>query len=195
MYDAYFVSGAGGVGPFSLGITGKLYSFVGRGQSARGIGFDAGGLYRLQVRDAQLCVALVSSDIGWTTIRWDGLGYPAIDHAAWVTRLGMALTFAGPFGPWRCAADLEVALRRPPYPGEEEYLARALQISSRLGGELWLEAVVIRTGITGLDFASAQVPAQLTFGIGVQVLGVTIDAAWVAGPLGFTYLLSAEFYF
>lgn len=196
LYSIYFLSAAGRVSDLSFGLTSKLYNFSSGLQSARGIGLDVGGLYRTSLGEAELAVGLISADIGWSTIRWQGTGFDMVDHVAWVNRLGVALSSKGPFGPWCWAADLEVAFRRPPRSGEEDYLSKTLQLGLDLGVEAWFQIIALRAGLSDIGFDElGGLSLRPSVGVGVRVMGIAFDAAWTPTPLGHTYLLSMEFAF
>mgnify|MGYP001084003176 CR=1 FL=1 len=194
LYSVYLASAAGRIGGLSLGANGKLYAFGVSGEHAQGIGLDAGVLYRLSVGEVELAFGLTSSDIGWSKIHWQATDYSATDYVAWVNRVGAALEGSLSFGWWQCTADLEVALRRPPRQGETDYLSTALQTSLRFGAELRLEWFAVRAGLADIGWEEGGgLSLRPTLGIGVQLEGVTFDAAWIPSQLGGTYLLSIEF--
>ncbi len=196
MYSVFFGAVGTGFGDFSLGLTGKLYNFASGLQTAHGMGLDFGILWRTPIGEAELAIGLISADIGWSTIHWQGAGWNMVDHVAWVNRLGVALSSEGLFGPWLWAADLEVAFRRPPRPGETDYFSKALQISLDLGAEFWFQFVTLRGGLADISVNGANgVSLRPTLGVGVRWAGVVLDAAWTTFTIGHTYLLSMEFTF
>lgn len=193
LYSAFLLSGAWGAEGLAVGGTGKAYWFQEGANSAFGLGVDLGVRGQLSFEGADVSLALVSQDIGWTAIRWYGPGAPFVDHAAWVTKVGAALRLEGPWGPWISALDVEVALRRPPREGEEDYLSRVLQTGLRLGMELWAYSFAGRVGLVVTEGDTPGVPSlRPTFGIGVQFTGVEIDAALSMGPLGLIYAFSTQ---
>jgi len=195
IYSVYIVSGAVGLSELALGITGKLYSFSAPAQRARGVGIDVGGLYRASLGKVNLTLGITSADIGWSEILWQGQGYAARDYVAWVTRLGTTVSSPAPFGSWRIAADLEIALRRPPRQGESNYLAAVLQSDLRLGTEVWLKWIAVRAGLADIGLEEGGgLSVRMTLGLGVQMGGIAFDAAWTPSQLGNTYLLSIEVY-
>jgi len=192
-YSVYLASAAGLIGDLSLGVSGKLYAFGAPGEQARGTGVDVGALYRLSVGEAELVVGLISSDIGWSRIHWQGVDYTATDYVAWVNRVGAAFKGPLPFGWWQCAADLEVALRRPPRQGETEYLSTALQTELSLGMEVWLDWIAVRAGLADIGLEEGGgLSARVTLGLGVRMGEIALDAAWTPSRLGNTYILSTE---
>lgn len=194
LYSVYSLSAAALLDGFSLGLTAKLYDFSASGQRARGFGLDIGALYELPLGESKLVLGFTSSDVGWTVIRWHGAGIDAVDHVAWVSRLGAAVSAQADYGQWLGTADLELALRRPPLPGEEGYLSKALQFALRVGVELRLEAIALRAGLNGVSFGVTEgLSAHPSLGVGLYVKGLTFDVAWTSSPLGATYLLSVEF--
>ena len=193
MYSVYSVSAAVGLNELALGITAKLYDFSVPGQRARGVGIDVGGLYQTTFRGVDLSFGLTSADVGWSEIRWQGQGYASRDHVAWVTRLGTTVSSPAPFGSWRIAADLEIALRRPPRQGETEYLSTALQAELSLGMEVWLDWIAVRAGLADIGLEEGGgLSARVTLGLGVRMGEMAIDVAWVPAQLGQTYVLSME---
>lgn len=195
LYAAYYLSAAAARDAFSLGLNAKFYEFSAPGQGARGFGLDIGALYELPLQEGRkLTLGLASADMGWSVIRWQGAGIEAIDHAAWVTRLGAALISQGDKGRWLGTADIEIGLRRPPLPGEGGYLPHALQLDLSLGVEVWLEVIALRAGLADISFGAAEGPsARPSLGVGIRVGGLTLDVAWTFSQLGSTYLLSIEF--
>lgn len=197
-YSVWFLSAATIWKNAQIGISGKLYRFASGLQSAEGLGFDFGALFRVPFEEEgfDLTLGLVSRDIGWSTIRWQGAGVDMIDHVAWVNRLGIALSSEGLFGPWSLMADLEFAFRRPPLAGEIDYISKSLQLRLDLGVEVWFQVVALRAGLAGIGFDEMGGPLiRPTLGVGVRVIRAEFDAAWTTSPLGSTYLLSAEFVF
>ena len=194
-YSVYFVSASRRWDDLSFGISGKVYNFASRLQSANGFGFDLGTILRVPLEGMDLTLGLVSRDIGWSVIRWHGVGVPAVDHVAWVTRLGMALGGEVDFGIWLWATDLEIALRRPPHQEEENYLSRALELSASMGGELCLGDITLRAGLCDIRLQGGVPTAKFTFGAGVCYQEVGVQMAWILTSFGPTYVLSAEFAF
>lgn len=193
IYSVYSISTALGLGKLALGITGKLYSFSAPGQRASGVGIDLGSLVRTSLGNVNLAFGITSADIGWSKIQWQGEGYMARDHVAWVTRLGTTVSSPAPFGSWRIAADLEIALRRPPRQGDSDYLATVLQSNLSLGMEVWLDWIAARAGLANISLEEGGgLSARMTLGLGVQMGGIALDAAWVPSQLGSTYILSTE---
>jgi len=190
MYSMYSVSAAIGLGKLAVGGTGKVYSFSVPGQRASGIGIDVGGLYRTSLNRVDVAFAVTSDDIGWSKIHWQE--YTSTDYAAWVTHLGVGIWTQTQFGSWRAAADWEIALRRPPRQGESDYFSTALKNGLNLGTEVWLGKIAFRAGLTGISITDGKLSAQATLGLGMQVQGITFDAAWVSSELGSTYILSTE---
>lgn len=192
IYSVYSISTALGLGKLALGITGKLYSFSAPGQRAGGVGIDLGSLYRTSLGKINLAFGITSADISWSKIQWQGEGYMARDHVAWVTRLGAAVSSEEAFGTWGSALNLEVALRRPPRLEESDYFAAALQTSLDLGIEILLNAMALRAGLADIRLEETGVLIQPVLGLGIQVAGITFDVAWIPSQLGHTYTLSME---
>lgn len=194
LYSVYTLSGGIGWRNVAAGVSGKLYAFDVPGQRARGVGIGAGGLYRTGLNGLDVVVGATSDDIGWSLIRWEGEGFASRDHVAWVNRLGAVVQGRLSEGEWQAGAVLEVALRRPPRPDEEAYLAAALQTGLSVGGTFHLQGVAVRAGLTGTGLGDGEGPSlRPCFGTGIQLQGIAIDVAWIPSPLGGTWLLSMEF--
>lgn len=192
IYSVYSISTALGLGELALGITGKRYVFSAPGQRASGVGIDFGSLYRASLGKINLAFGITSADIGWSEIQWQGEGYMARDHVAWVTRLGAAVSSEEAFGTWRSVLDLEMALRRPPRLEESDYFTAALQTSLDLGIEVLLNAMALRAGLADIRLEETGVLIQPALGLGIQMAGITFDVAWIPSQLGHTYTLSME---
>lgn len=192
IYSVYFFSIAGKLGDLRWGITGKLYAFSATLQSAHGLGADLGVLYRLDLREGELSIALSMSDIGWSRIHWYG-SLEATDYVAWVSRLGIAY-----FSQWEIwklitTVSLEAALKRPPLPDEQDYLAKALQAEFRAGAEVRMGFLRLRAGLRDLSFESPWgLSACPALGFGIRTGVFSFDVAWVSSPLGDTYVVSTE---
>jgi len=195
LYSVYSLSAAAALDGSSLGLSAKLYDFSAAGQWARGFGLDIGALYELPLQEGRkLTLGLASTDMGWSVIRWQGAGIEATDYAAWVTRLGAALVSQWDNGSWLGTAEIEIALRRPPFPGEEAYFSHALQFDLSLGVEVELEVIALRAGLADISFGGAEgLSARPSLGVGICIGGLTLDVAWTLAQLGSTYLLSVEF--
>ena len=182
-------------GRLRLGGAVKLYSFSARTEIARGVGFDLGLLLSWSEGRGAVAVGFVSRDIGWTRIRWRGLGLEVVDAAAWVNQLGLA--FREPFvsGEWLFTGALEIALRRPPREGEPDYLEKNLEISLSAGVEFALGGVYFRTGFSRLDPRRDALPKSFTAGIGVSLGGLKVDMTWEQARLGPSYTASLEMSF
>jgi len=193
MYAAFNVAFAAEYQGLSAGLSPKLYHFGTAEQRARGAGLDAGVLYRLQLGEVAAAMGLVSKDIGWTGVSWSGIGPEVADHAAWVTRLGGAAALPVPAGSVLITADVEAALRRPLQPEEADYLSKALQLGAGCGVEFKVGPLFVRGGVSGRDLeARADASLRVSFGAGVTLEGVSLDAGWISTPLGGTYLLSVQ---
>lgn len=193
LYSVYSLALAGRIGNLSLGVAGKAYHFSEGLESASGMGFDFGGLYRSSLEGAEIAIGLVSSDIGWSAIHWRATGVEATDYAAWVWRLGVAYSSPVRYGQWTWAASMEVAFKRPPLPGERDYLARALQFNIMAGMEVWIGNLALRVGVKDFSFGGVSgISARPTAGLGVELDKLVFDAAWTISELGDTYILSIE---
>jgi hypothetical protein len=194
MYSVYTLSGGVGWDAFALGVSGKLYAFAVPGQRASGLGIDVGGLYRGAAGGLEVVVGATTNDVGWSVIRWEGEGFASRDRVAWVNRLGVAVEGAMPGGRWQVGMELELALRRPPLPDEEDYFSAAVQTNLSLGGELSLHWFALRAGFADIGLGDIEgLSLRPCFGAGIQLEGIAIDVAWVPSQLGGTYLLSMEF--
>ncbi len=193
MYSSFSVAFATAHDSLRIGLSPKLYLFGSANQQASGVGLDAGLILRAELDEAVVALGLVTKDVGWTTITWSGGGPPVVDHAAWVTRLGIAAVFPAPVGTAQITADVEAGLRRPPRPDEPDYLTKALQVAAGCGLEWQAGPFSVRGGVSGLDLERpGEAVLRVSFGAGVAFEGIVLDASWVSTPLGGTYILSAH---
>jgi hypothetical protein len=196
LYSVYFVSAGMVVENWSFGVSGKLYSFAYGAQMARGVGIDVGIMFDSPLDGPELTVGLVSHDIGWSVIRWQGVEDQEEDNVAWVTRLGVAVAGETDFGRLMGTVDLELALPRPPHDDEVNYLSSNAELGLDLGAEVTFQAFAVRTGLVDISFSEeGGLQVHPTLGAGAQILGIEVDAAWMPDALGSTYLLSVEFVF
>jgi len=196
LYSVYFVSAGMAVQSMSFGVSGKLYNFTYGAQTAGGLGVDVGVLLRSAVHNLNISLGLVSHDIGWTTIHWRGVGEEEEDNAAWVTRLGAAVAGGTDLVRLMGTADLELALPRPPRADDEAYLSQELQLTLDLGAEVAYQGLALRMGLADVSFTdTGGVQVHPTLGVGAQIMGIDVSAAWIPESLGATYLLSVEFTF
>ena len=196
LYSVYFLSAATNIEGLSLGASGKLYSFSYSSQTANGLGADVGALFDIPFQDVDLRLGLVSRDIGWSVIHWQGAGNSEEDRVAWATRMGTALSVQADFGSLMGTTDLEVAFRRPPSADETDYLTDAMEIILDLGVEVTIGDFALRAGLADIGLVEeGDLQIHPTLGLGATVIGIEIDAAWIPNHLGATYLLSAEFIF
>ena len=79
------------MGQAAFGLAVKNYRFGIPGDRGVGIGFDSGIRWIIDLGQAELALAAISRDIGWTEIRWTNMGETTIDHAAWVNRIAAAV--------------------------------------------------------------------------------------------------------
>lgn len=194
IYSVYFLSfGLKLFKDLSFGITFKRYLFGTGEQRGEGLGIDFGFLYMMEVGETKVTVGFVSQDVGWSSIRWQGL-ISAEDYAAWVNRVGAALKLPLPFGEAIYAATWELSLRRPPFPGEEDYFITALYSSLSLGVEVTLDKVIaFRCGVGDVQWNDG-LKADLSVGGGVITGYFALDFAVVFPsrlPL-VTYVFSVE---
>lgn len=196
MYSLYCVAGALRIGLVGVGFAAKTYSIGVSSQRARGVGFDVGVQIKVNLEGTSVAMGLVSRDLGWTRIVWQSVAGQAVDHAAWVTRVGGAVDSQGEGYSLAICADLELALRRPPLPGNGEYWRRALQLSAAVGIEFRTEWLALRTGFGWHELHTGNLAEiRISFGSGFNFRGVAIDLAVVPGELGPVYVFGAEFRF
>ena len=188
IYDMYLLSGGYRIGQLAFGAGVKNYQFGIPGDRGTGIGFDSGIRWTIDLGQAELALAAVSRDIGWTRIKWTTLGDTTIDRVAWVNRVAAAVTLPVLTGQCSLEADLEFATKRPPRPGEEDYRERTAETNLSLGVELSWSGIAIRAGVQRYDLLTNESRLHPTFGIGISLDAITIDLAIVPSFLGSTYL-------
>ncbi len=194
LFKLGLLSAAVGFPGTSLGASARVYWFPVPGQPASGVGLDLGALHSFEIGASTLLVGAATSDVGWTRIRWDIPGPPVTDSAAWVARLGLALSTPQESRWWRLAADLESALRRPPRSGESSYFQTALAVSGHVGAEYQVGPLSLRGGLSDLHLfgEGGHLPLP-SLGVGMKASWGSFDLAWAAGTLGPTFVLSGEF--
>ena len=188
LYDVYHVSGGLRLGPVAVGLAVKSYQFGVLGDRGSGLGFDLGARYAIELDRLTLTLAAVSRDIGWTPIRWGLLETSAVDRAAWVSRLGVALAMPFSRGEWTIELDGEFALRRPPEAGDASDWEQVAEGNLSLGTAFRWAGISIRAGVQRFDVLSPDARFRPTAGLGIAVGGLAIDLALVPSPLGSTYL-------
>jgi hypothetical protein len=188
MYDVYHVSGGLRVGPVGVGVGVKAYRFGVLGDSGSGLGLDVGARYALELEGLCLTLAAVSRDIGWTSIRWGVLETVAVDRAAWVNRLGVALAIPHSRGEWTIEMDGELATRRPPVDEEPDYWGQVAEGNFSLGLVFRWAGITVRAGVQRFDVLSPDARLRPTVGLGIAIGGLAVDLALVPSPLGATYL-------
>jgi hypothetical protein len=173
----------------SVGVGLKRYQLGIPGDSGTGWGVDLGALATFDLGGSALSVAAVSKDIGWTPIRWHLQRDSAVDHAAWVNRLGAALSF--PLflgGEVTISLDNELTFRRPPEENELQYFVQAGEFSVSLGASFRWAGMDVRIGVQRYPPFAETKRIRPTVGLGVTVGSVTIDLAVIPSMLGNTYL-------
>jgi len=188
LYDVYLASLGVRFGDASAGAGFKSYQFGIPGDSGSGWGFDLGARLAVRWGAATLRLAVVSRDVGWTSIRWGMVETLAVDRVAWVHRFGLALSIPHPGGEVTLAGDGELALRRPPRPSEPDYWAQVAEANISLGLAFRWQGLQLRAGIQRFDLLAGVAPLRLTFGVGIAIEHLSIDLALVPSRLGSTYL-------
>jgi len=195
LYSAYQASLALALKDIAVGCSARLYNFGVSTQHGRGIGLDIGLKWATGFMGTVCSIGLVSRDVLWTPIAWDGYAGRTVDWAAWVTRGGLCLGFELDYTSVALSADVEMALKRPPLGDAPEYWRRSLQLGVAFGVEISLRGIVLRVGASWPGMESGDLAAiRLTFGGGIRVGVIAVDAAWVSGRLGSAYVLGAEFF-
>ena len=96
-------------------------------------------------------------------------------------------------GVWTWACDIETALRRPPQPNEQNYLANALQMSLSVGTEVWLGPFALRAGMSNIATEEGLGRrTRPTLGIGVVWGQLSLDAAYVHTSPGYSYIVALD---
>ena len=188
IYSMYLLSGGVRIGQLAFGLGAKNYRFGIPGDRGTGMGVDAGIRWAIDVGQIKLTLAAMSRDIGWTKIQWTTLDDTTIDRAAWVNRVAAAVTLPVLTGQCSLEADLELATKRPPRPGEDDYREKAVETNLSLGVELGWSGIVVRAGLQRYDLLADVSQLHPTFGIGITLDAITIDLAIVPSFLGSTYL-------
>lgn len=188
IYDMYLLSGGYRMGQAAFGLGVKNYQFGIPGDRGVGTGFDSGIRWIIDLGQAELALAAISRDIGWTKIRWTNMGETTIDHATWVNRVAAAVTLPVLTGLCSLEADLEFSTKRPPRSGEEDYREKVAETNLSLGVELSWSGITVRAGIQRYDLLADESRLHPTFGLGIALDAITIDLAIVPSFLGSTYL-------
>ena len=188
LYDVYLVSAGLRLGPAAIGVGVKSYRFGVPGDSGSGLGFDVGARYAIDLGGPHLTLAVVSRDIGWTSIRWGSLETVAVDRTAWVNRIGVALAIPLPAGEWMIELDGELSTRRPPQEGDADYWGQAAEGNLSFGTAVRWAGITVRAGVQRFDVLSPDARFRPTVGLGIAVGGLAVDLALVPSPLGATYL-------
>jgi len=188
LYDVYHVAGGARFGAMSVGIAVKRYQFGVPGDHGSGVGLDVGARCALTMDGSTVVLAAVSRDVGWTPIRWGEAKLLAVDRAAWVHRLAVAVTVPLEQGEWTLELDGELAARRPPENGETGYWKQAGEVNLSLGTVFRWRGLRIRGGVQRLDMLDSSGQFRPTAGLGVSVGVLSIDLAFVPSALGSTYM-------
>jgi len=188
LYDVYHLSGGLRFGPASIGLAIKSYQFGVPGDRGSGLGLDVGARWELAASGLTVTLAAVSRDIGWTSIRWGALETVAVDRAAWVNRLAVALAVPLSRGEWTIELDGEISTRRPPEVGDTDYWRQVGEANVSLGTAFRWAGLSVRGGLQRLDVRTGGGRLRPTAGLGIVVGGVAIDLALVPSQLGSTYL-------
>ena len=188
LYDVYHVAGGVRFGATSIGLAIKSYQFGIPGERGSGLGLDVGARCTLTLHGSTVLLAVVSHDIGWTPIRWSENGLLAVDRAAWVHRLAVAVAVPLEQGEWTLEFDGELATRRPPGLGETAYWEQTGELNLSMGTVFRWRGLRIRGGVQRLDLLGSGGRFRPTVGLGVDVGALSIDLAFVPSVLGPTYM-------
>jgi len=188
VYDVYHMSGGLRYGTASAGLSIHIYRFGVPGDRGSGLGLGVGTRYALDLGGPRLTLAAVSRDIGWTTIRWGAIETLAVDRAAWVNRVAVALTVPLDRGEWTLELDGELSTRRPPESDESDYWAQAGELNVSLGTVFRWAGIHVRAGVQRYSLSERGARFRPTVGLGITVGTLSIDLALVPSSLGSTYL-------
>jgi len=188
LYDVYHVAGGLRLDRLAVGIAVKSYQFGIPGDNGSGLGFDVGARYTIGLSGLRLTMAVVSRDVGWTSIRWNSLETLVVDRVAWVNRLGIALSAPISRGDWTVELDAEFSTRRPPADGESKYWEEAGEVNLSLGTAFQWAGISVRAGIQRYDVLDPGARFRPTVGLGIVVGPLSIDLALIPSTLGSTYL-------
>jgi len=188
LYDVYQVSGGFCLDAIAFGVGVKSYQFGIPGDRGSGLGFDAGLRYAAELGRVRMTLAVVSRDIGWTSIRWGSLETVSVDRVAWVNRLGAALAIPLSRGEWTIELDVEVASRRPPGEDESDYWEQVGEVNASLGTAFEWSGISVRLGVQRFDLSDPSARLRPTAGLGIALEGFAIDLALIPSPLGSSYL-------
>ena len=188
VYNVYHLSGGLRFGAASAGLSVRAYRFGVPGDRGSGLGLDLGVRYTVQLGGPKLILAVVSRDIGWTSIRWNALETLVVDRVAWVSRIAAAMTIPLEAGEWALELDGEISTRRPPEDGESDYWEREGELNISLGTVLRWAGIYVRAGVQRFDLLESRERLRPTVGLGIAVGTLSIDLALVPSPLGTTYL-------
>ncbi|MEN3009748.1 MAG: hypothetical protein ABDI20_01980 [Candidatus Bipolaricaulaceae bacterium] len=139
-----------------------------------GLGFDFGLRWQGEVAGLPLALALATTDIGDSQIRWFGTQGQPVNYVPWLMRVGAAVRLWE--GRLLVGAGYEWGLRRPRF----ERL--------RLGAELSLAWVSLRAGY---DWLLVEPQGRWRAGLGLKPLEwMALDYAFVPAALGDSHLLA-----
>jgi len=188
IYDVYHLSGGLRFGAVSAGLSVRSYQFGVPGDRGSGLGLDVGARYAIDLGGPTLTVAAVTRDIGWTSIRWGAIEPVAVDRAAWVHRIAVAVGVPLGRGSWTFELDGEISTRRPPGVEESDYWAQAGELNVSLGTVFRWAGVCVRAGVQRYALSDAGTRFRPTAGLGITVGTLSIDLALVPSSLGSTYV-------
>jgi len=175
-YDLGGVAPLGRISMLAFGANLKLYAAAGlEERRSRGIGFDASALVGLSLDELTLRVSYMSSDIGGSTIQWEGTLQEIAEVIPWLHRFGAALLWD--------AMGIVISGDVDLVPGQSN-LNRV-----RFGAAYRFRGFSFRGGLDG---------GTPTIGVGAEILdGFAFDAAIRFHPsdLGQSYVISSEFRF
>ena len=188
LYDVYQIAGGLRLDSLTVGVGVKSYRFGVPGDRGSGLGLDLGARYTWTVDGLRLTVAAASRDVGWTPIRWGTGGTATTDRAAWVNRIGVALTIPLSRGEWAVELDGEFSIRRPPEEDEPGYWGQAAEANISLGTAFRWFGLTVRAGVQRFDVLNPDARFRPTVGLGITAGSIAVDLALVPSPLGSTYL-------
>jgi hypothetical protein len=188
LYDMYHVSSGLRFGSIAVGLGVKGYRFGIPGDRGSGLGFDLGVRCAIGLDGPDLTLAVVSRDIGWTSIQWGVLDAAAVDRVAWVNRFGAALAVPLSQGEWTIELNVEAATRRPPVDEEPGCWEQVGEVNLSLGATFRWVGISVRAGMQRFDVLGSNGRFRPTLGLGIALEGFAIDLALIPSPLGSTYL-------
>jgi len=195
VYHIYLLSGGIRSGSLSAGVSIRSYQFGVFGDRGSGLGLDIGVRCAVDLIGAGVVLSAVSRDIGWTEIRWGRTETLAVDRAAWVNRMAVAMEVPLKRGMWSVEVDGELATRRPPNVGETGYWENVGEANISVGLALEWTGVRICAGVQRYAVSGIDARFRPTIGLGIAIGSISLDIALIPSPLGSTYLGGFEVLF